>query len=195
MQCQRSCNYPAAKGTIARHRLSNMSSIANTTYCDTFTYQIMPNHWITHLTYWFPSFLWPQVSKENLTTVRPAKQEQELAKTNALATLNRFGLFMDRNNIGSPGSRKNWDNPVCAKQHHLSHQRWWQKPTPSAPGLTGEIRIDTKLLSSEVSALESLFWAQVPRKSRNRNMRHHETMTSTFPWLLDMPHMPHMHHI
>ena len=77
-----------------------------------------------------------------------------LPTTCALATRKRLCLlhcwFMDGNSIGFQFHIL-WDKTACAKQHHLLHQRWWQKPTPSAPGWTAEIRIDTKLLSTEVS--------------------------------------------
>ena len=55
------------------------------------------------------------------------------------------------------------DSPLCTKQHHLLRQRWWQKPTPSAHGWTGEIRIDTKLLSTEVP----VNCAKVPRNRKD----------------------------
>ena len=106
---------------------------------------------------------------DSITTVRSEKQEGELAN-NRLANL----LFVSWAETALVARfHILWNKPACAKQHHLSRQHWWQKPTPSALGWTGGIRIDTKLLSTEMSAILGV-WTDVPR-----NRKKSATMTST----------------
>ena len=64
---------------------------------------------------------------------------------------------MDRNNIGVPNFQVKLRQPCLRQAASPITQRWWQKPTAKCSGWTGNIRINTKLLSSEVSAL----WAKV----------------------------------